>query len=350
MLAAAVALGAEQTTTTPRAVLTPAALVTLTGNVDSNSPAVWATVNRKPTLFVFTSFDGVIRRASGGGVGLLGSPIDVTITPAPAGRVWLEAIVVAGDGTWYGFYHNEREVASCGDGLGKAVPQLGALRSTTRGRTWRNLGIILSTPRSSHDCESPNTYFVGGAGDFSVMLDQDQEYLYLFYSQYVRTPESQGVAVARLPWADRDKPAGRVSVYVDDAWVTAGSAGALGHRWVYPIASPLFPAKGSWHKDDEWVDAFWGPSVHWNSDVNQYVMLLNHARDTQWTQEGIYVSFAPRLDDPALWTAPRKILDGGDWYPQVFGLEPQTGTDKSAGRVARFFMSGRSEYLITFTR
>ena len=341
---------ASEGTATPVATLIPAPLVTLKSDVDSNSPAVWARVGRRDVLYVFTSFDGVLRRSSGSGVGLLGSTIDVTVTPWPPGRTWLEAVVVAEDGAWYGFYHNERDATSCGEGNGRAIPRLGALRSTNRGRTWKNLGTILSMPRRTYDCASPNTYFVGGVGDFSVMLDQDEEHLYIFYSQYVRDAESQGVAVARLRWADRDDPVGKVNVYVDEVWTPAETAGDEGQRWVYPIASPLFPTKGSWHDDGDWVDAFWGPSVHWNNEINQYVMLLNHARDTQWTQEGVYVSFSSRLDDPRSWSTPVKILDGGHWYPQVFGLDGVSGTDKSAGGIARFFMGGRSEHLIKFTR
>ena len=121
-------------------------------------------------------------------------------------------------------------------------------------------------------------------------------------------------------------------------------------RWVYPAAVPIFPAVEPWHDDDTAVDAFWGPSVHWNTYLQQYVMLLNHAKDAAWSQEGIYVSFAPRIDDPSLWTKPVKILDGGAWYPQVMGLEDGSGTDKDAGRWARFFMGGVSEHLIQFQK
>ena len=63
------------------------------------------------------------------------------------------------------------------------------------------------------------------------------------------------------------------------------------------------------------VDAYWGPSVHWNTYLGQYVMLLNHARDARWNQEGIYISFASRLDDPSAWSAPVKIMDGGQTRP-----------------------------------
>jgi hypothetical protein len=77
-------------------------------------------------------------------------------------------------------------------------------------------------------------------------------------------------------------------------------------------------------------------------------MLLNRARDENFTNEGIYVSFAPRLDDPRGWSPPTRILGGGGWYPQVAGLEPG-GTDREAGRRARFLVTGRSTRVIEFT-
>jgi hypothetical protein len=104
----------------------------------------------------------------------------------------------------------------------------------------------------------------------------------------------------------------------------------------------------SWHSRAESVDSFWGPSVHWNTFLNQYVMLLNRAVDFSWAQEGVYVSFSPELDDPAKWSEPVKIIDGGPWYPQVMGLERDRGTDKIAGSVARLFLGGRSDYYLVF--
>ena len=85
-----------------------------------------------------------------------------------------------------------------------------------------------------------------------------------------------------------------------------------------------------------------------NDHLKQYVMLINRAADENFAQEGVYVSLNRRLDDPAAWTMPAKILDGGSWYPQVIGTEPGIGTDKRAGREARFFMGGRSDFLIRF--
>ena len=78
--------------------------------------------------------------------------------------------------------------------------------------------------------------------------------------------------------------------------------------------------------------------MHWNSAIEHYVMLLNRAKDEEYSQEGIYVSFSPRLDDPSLWTTPVKILNGGRWYPQVIGMTTGSGTDKLAAAVPRFFM------------
>jgi len=52
---------------------------------------------------------------------------------------------------------------------------------------------------------------------------------------------------------------------------------------------------------------------------------------------------------PGRWSAPRLILQGGSWYPQVVGLEPGD-TDKTAGRVSHLFLHGTSSYLLEFQR
>lgn len=118
----------------------------------------------------------------------------------------------------------------------------------------------------------------------------------------------------------------------------------------YPEGTPLVATTEPWHDGDNKVNAFWGPSVHWNDYFGQHVMLLNRAADETYAEEGVYVSFAPRLDAPRLWSPPRKILNGGRCYPQVMGLTIGSGTDKAAGATARSFMTGRSDFTITFTR
>jgi hypothetical protein len=78
-------------------------------------------------------------------------------------------------------------------------------------------------------------------------------------------------------------------------------------------------------------------------------MLLSRAGTPGFGQDGIYVSFSPTLTAPGKWTSPARILSGGEWYPQVVGLEPGTGSDKDAGAVVRFFMAGVSEHVLVFT-
>ena len=342
----------------PRATLVPASPLLLPGAVDSNSPALWDLEDGLPRLFVMTSSDGAPRLAVGTGLSRLGAATPVTFTSHPGNGVWMEAVVADDVGTWYGYYHNENPAVLCGR-TDRAVARIGAARSTDRGRTWEDLGIILETPTESVACNSPNRYVIGGVGDLSVMLNASKTYLYIFYSQYQKDRSAQGVAVARMVWANRDRPARRVTVWSGSAWLmsrlnrtpTTDVNGVARNTWIeYPAGAPLVATTQAWHDADARVDAFWGPSVHWNESIQSYVMLLNRAKDENYSQEGIYVSFAPKLDDPRLWSAPTRLLAGGKWYPQVVGLESGSGTDKSAGASARFFMSGRSDHVINFTR
>ena len=113
--------------------------------------------------------------------------------------------------------------------------------------------------------------------------------------------------------------------------------------------TPIFPAKVSWQQSN--TDSMWGPSVHWNTYLESFVMLLNHSCcTTGFPEEGVYVSFAADLSNPDSWTKPKKILSDTGWYPQVIGTEDGSGTDKTAGEWARFFMAGTSQYLIHFTK
>lgn len=320
---------------------------------------MWDLDDGARTMFVMTSSEGVPRLASGSAIDRLSAASEVAISPHPGHGVWMEAIVSDDVETWYGFYHNEWPATRCGRG-DRMVSRIGAARSTDRGRTWQDLGAVVQATQSSAACQSGNRYIIGGVGDLSVMLDEEKHYLYFFYSQYQQQRESQGVAVARLQWADRDRPAGRLELWRDGIWEPGAGRRELlptipnsmrrRLEWTYPAATPLVAPTYAWHDADDRVDAFWGPSVHWNTALNLYVMLLNRSKDESYAQEGIYVSFAPRLDDPRLWTTPVKILSGGKWYPQVIGAAADNGTDKRAGASARFFMSGRSDAIINFTR
>jgi hypothetical protein len=349
----AVVAAQGQATRVPTVQLIRASAISLPGEADSNSPAVWELVDGAPRLHVLTSVSGQPFRAAGPRLAALGAATPVDFTVRPDHGVWMEAVIPDVDGTWYGYYHNEIPAGDlCGD-PSRVVPRIGAARSADFGATWEDLGVILEAPPWTHACESQNRYFLGGAGDFSAVLDPESRDLYFFYSQYVSRTSSQGVSVARMAWADRDAPVGRLASWTRGVWMPARAApmaDAGEETWFYPVASPIYPAAESWHLDGPAVDAYWGPSIHWNTHLQQYVMLLNRAKDMRWAQEGIYVAFSPSLADPSQWTPPRKILNGGGWYPQVLGIEPGTGTDKLAGAVARLFIHGRSDYLIQFTR
>jgi hypothetical protein len=346
----------------PHATLVAAPLLTLPGEVDSNSPAVWDFDDGQRTLYVMTSFAGAPSIAGGRSLEQMGRSQAIGFLGVPRAGVWMEAVVSDEVDTWYGFYHNEVPAVACGR-ADRAIARIGAARSFDRGRTWEDLGIILEAAADTIACRSSNRYVIGGVGDLSVMLDATSTNLYLFYSQYQSQPSAQGIAVARMLWADRDCPVGRIDVWKQGAWDpararwTAPGPADDGPRmngrtlkWEYPIGTPLVAAGLAWHDNDTLVDAYWGPSVHWNQGIQQYVMLLNRAKDENYAQDGVYISFAPRLDDPRLWSPPQRLLTGGKWYPQVIGLTEGRGTDKSASTVARLFISGRSEWYINFSR
>jgi len=324
--------------------------VTLPGLVDSNSPVVWDRTDGVEQMYVLTSVSGRPSTASGDDLFALGPAEPIVMDPWPGGGVWMEAIIPDVDGTWYGFYHNEIVASSLCKGTKKVLPRIGAARSRDGGHTWESLGTILEAPPNTQNCGTKNKYFVGGIGDLSVQLSRDSKDLYVFYSEYMRSRVQQGVTMARMAWADRDDPVGKVMVWRGRLWDPARlTVSDAGENWTYSAGTPLFPTTQAWHDSDTAVDAFWGPSVHWNSYLNQYVMLLNRAKDETFAQEGIYVSFSPSLENPKLWSTPVKLLNGGNWYPQVIGMEPG-GTDRTSGEAARFFMSGVSTALIRFHR
>lgn len=337
----------------PVATLTPAPQIHLPGPVDSNSPAVWELDGGRQVLHVLTSVNGAPSLATGPAVARMGAATPVTFTSHPGHGVWMEAVVADVDGTWYGYYHNEIPAEVCGR-LDRTVPRIGAARSTDFGLTWDDLGVILEAPPEGLVCGSPNEYFLGGVGDLSVVLDRDSAFLYVFFSQYSEGPSAQGVAVARLPWAARDAPVSQLAVWVDGAWVPARSRTFLVDdqpqlTWDYPAGTPLVAPTQAWHDRNPRVDAFWGPSVHWNSHLERYVMLLNRSSDDAFGQEGIYVAFGTSLADPSTWSTPTRIMAGGKWYPQVLGIERGTGSDKEAGARARLFLGGTSTFFIDFT-
>ncbi len=352
-----VAVGA-QPAGQPVAVLVAADETEFVGDTDSNSPAVWDRVDGRLTLFVFNSHSGEPKLSAGRGVDRLSPVGGVTwLGSRPPGGIWMEAVLVDEAGTWYGYYHNERATPLCPNSA-KVLPRIGAARSTDQGATWEDLGTVIEGRPHDVRCTTHNHYFHGGVGDFSVALDDDSRYAYIFYTQY-REPAGVGVSIARMAWASRDTPRGAVDIWQHGVWLPPIAEipdeeplpeSFVSTEWTYPPAQPIIPAVSSWDDGVEAVDVFWGPSVHWNAVLEAWVMLLNRADSNEWGQEGIYVSYNDRLDDPDGWSPPEQLLEGGSWYPQVIGLDPGRGTDKEVGRAARLFMGGRSSHLIHFFR
>jgi len=88
-------------------------------------------------------------------------------------------------------------------------------------------------PADQLHCDTVNHYFAGGNGDFSVILDRKREYFYFLMSAYGDF-EEQGIAVARMSYADRDAPVGKVFKWHKDRWTEPGLGGHL---------TPIFPAE-----------------------------------------------------------------------------------------------------------
>jgi hypothetical protein len=335
---------------TPKAILIPGPTIEIPAEVDCSTPMVWDLVDGSSTLFAIASWGGLPVRLHGPQVDRLQTDGPVTMVRHPGNGIWMEAVLSddAAD-TWYGFYHHEVPAEMCGR-PDRTILNIGAARSRDRGLTWENLGTILDGPRDSQACASLNRFQLGGVGDPSVILDADQRYLYVFFSQYGKDPAAQGVAIARMPWADRDAPVGKLDVLQDGLWLPPRSIDdGSGPEWEYPRGTPLLPVGNPWHDGDFAVDAFWGASIHWNTYLERYVMLLNRAKNEDFVNEGIYASYSTELGNPAGWSTPTRLMSGGAWYPQVAGLEAG-GTDREAGQLARFFLGGRSTFYIFFSR
>ena len=348
----------------PTAVLTPTTQSTsFPADADSNSPFVWV----DEQLIAFNSAAGQPWRSIGPSLFELGEAERIVYQQGSNGGRWMEAVIKDERGILYGFYHNEPLIyppdqvvhfGVCGLRADKTIPRIGMARSKNNGQDWDDLGIVLEANKTlfEMDClSSENHYFVGGHGDFSAILKEDSDEVFIYFSNYSglapRLGESfdqnqnydQGIAVAWMPWSKRDQPVGQFHKYYSNTWDTEKGLGGYASA-----INPEFANKISWHEIT--TDAFWGPSIHYNTYLKMYVMLLNHAVDTgpSWKQEGIYISFSPSIENPAAWSRPVRIIEGGGWYPQVVGIEIGEGTDKLASQKAYFFVSGKYLGDLTF--
>jgi hypothetical protein len=321
---------------------------------DSNSPAFWD----GEQFYIFNSWGGQPRRAAGTGVDDAadtnpnGSSSAYT-NEGTAGR-WLEAVVRDEDtGRLYGWYHEEIEMA-CPQGK-RTWPQIGAAISEDDGATWDDVGAILTPRDGSVTCDTDHPVTNGGIGDFSVILDRNPDpaghFIYFIFSSYGGDLDEQGISFARMLWSDRDQPFNRFSgqsqAYKWDGsgWNAPGIAGRS-------VAIFHDSAQVSWTSVQN--NGYWGPSVHWNSDLQKFIVLMDRSNGGNYDTQGVYMTYTANLADPASWATPKLILcENQGWYPQVIGAPTLEGTDKAAGAGAtqrtRYFNQGQSSLFIAFT-
>jgi hypothetical protein len=318
---------------------------------DSNSPSHWD----GNTLYVINSWEQPWM-SSGPSVTRLtqSKPSEFSDPAMKKLWIWVESSYRDDNDDLYGWYHNEIPYVCpprSDDIPGyPIIVKIGALRSKDNGAHWENLGFLLEPYKESIDCKTEDPWYAGGPGDFSVMLDPGTKYFYFYFTNYPSDVSEQGLCVARMKYADRNSPRGKVWIWHANSWSERGSGGH---------ATPILPAEVDIKRKDG--RTYWGPSIHWNSYLHAYVMLLNKIKDTAWTAEGLYISFNPDISDPLGWSKPEKLMDaeeakhanpdkaGNGWYVQAMGTE-QGGTDKSAGRVARLFVDGQSRWEIKFSK
>ena len=319
-----------------RVIFRPAPSLRLPPVIDGNSAAFWA--GDEMALFHSTGVPSISRGPDQFQLSA-GEPVSFDSTHHP---VWFEAAWRDEDGTLLLWYHHEPASVCGGNSL--TAPKIGAAVSYDNGVTVRDLGIVLEAGYPLV-CSAKNGFFAGGHGDFSVILDRESKFFYFFFTNYSGPVSEQGIATARMAFEDRYQPAGAVQKYYQGDWSQPGIGGRV---------SPVFPAWRAWENAD--TNSFWGPSIHWNTFLEQYVIFLNHACcEPNWPQEGIYVTFNADLRKPESWITPLRVLSkkqipsGAGYYPQVLGLNVGE-SDTIAGEVARFYVHGHSIWEAVFVK
>ncbi len=353
---------ADSGKTLPTVVLEDAPLIQMPGvevpergfhhECDSNSPVHWD----GDTVYVFNSYSHPwrssgpdllhLKRGARAGLGAFDDQLSM----------WIEATWKDSGDSLYGAFHYEPDLICFSNQHLPTVPRIGWLRSFNNGATWEDLGFVIEAKPCAVKCTTASPWDAGGTGDFVFLPDEGRQYIYFFATSYDSDPAQQGVFAARVPFADRTDPSGKVIKWFEGRWQEPGLGGRV---------SPIFPSRRDFHRGDG--EMFWGPSVHFNTHLGAYVMLLNHAIDSRLNTDGIYISFAQSLEDPRNWSTPHMIIDraaiqqvmkgsgvsrtksDNGWYPQAIGLA-HGETDKRLGRTGRFFMSGVSKKTITFLK
>jgi hypothetical protein len=305
--------------------------VAMPAPVDSNSPAF------RDSGGQFHLFNSTVTgpiESSGANQFALNAPQPVKMNTISPWAYWIESVWRDPNGLVYGWYH--QEFGPCPEGNYLAVPRIGAAISYDGGVTFLDMGSIITSGEPT-DCSSQNGYVAGGVGDFSVILDQEHKYFYFLYSSYGGSPENEGISIARMPYESRLFPNGAVLKYYSGSWSEPGLDGR---------DFAVFPAKVAWQLQN--TDSMWGPSVHWNTYLKKFVVLMNHSCcSPRYPQDGIFISYNADLSDPQGFTNPVRLLNDPGWYPQVIGAGPN-GSDTLAGQAAQLYVAGKSRWQIVF--
>jgi len=260
-----------------------------------------------------------------------------------------------------------------------AVCRIGIMKSTDGGRSWENKGIFIEDldPRLILKPHNTSETFAGGVGDPSAVANGD--YLYLFYGEYgypgVYNEENydrktewsgQCISVARIALKDLNDPEGK-------AFRWDGQGFSIPYDGIgQPVASLRIPMEeGGGAASSPGGGFHWGPSVHWNTYLNCWVMLMGKVVGPSWKGSQVFISFNKNANfiepsESQEWTKPQLLFEKPGynlWYPS---LQPQNTPDDiknkytclRLGKKARFFVKSlkpyddeyASEYIIEFEK
>ena len=292
--------------------------------------------------------------------------------PTPTRMRWMESVFRApGTGVLYGLYHlEEGPYVHCPAPYDRpylSVPHIGLGRSRDNGRTWENLGIIVSDGSFVVSCDLPVRFFAGGVGDPSMAVGPDSTYAYIAFTDYTGDdPSAQGIELARIALTDLDQPlapdgTSKAHRWHSGAWSGPGLQGTPGARvgqsWTAsPLgqATPILPPPRSWLRADG--GGYWGPSLSWNTHVGAFMLLLNKVSGAKaFDADGNYLAFLPHIETPSVAPATPIRLDAlpngptPAWYVQALGDPAMHGTSAWTGQDARLFLGEHSHLALHFS-
>jgi hypothetical protein len=246
------------------------------------------------------------------------------------------------------------------------VPHVGLARSVDNGRTWTDLGLVVSDGSFPITCDTPVRFFTGGVGDPSMAVDAEERWAYIAFTDYSGDdPATQGIQLARLAVADLDAPlapdgTSRARRWWRGRWDGPGLQGRpgakLGQRWPEgPIgrATPILAPARSWQQPDG--GGYWGPSLSWNAHVGAFMLLLNNVSGAKaFDADGNHLVWLPDMAAPTpVPRTPIRLTDlpnapAPGWYVQALGAPAMRGTSARTGQDARLFVGDRSTTVMRF--